>query len=249
VALASAVGGCPPFLHLRGGRAISRDQRVNQEIRAREVRLIGDEGQQLGVMTLRDALRIATEKGLDLVEVAPTAQPVVCRIMDYGRFKYEQAKRDRDTRRHQHVYTVKEVKLRPSIEDHDFDVKVRNAERFLREGDKVKVTVTFRGREIVHSNLGRDVLSRLVDRVRPVGQVEQDARVEGRNMSLLIAPRAEVQRQAEARAQEGRAGDGAPAAAPPAPAVAPAAAAVVAARADGPAADAAKPGTAATGTP
>jgi translation initiation factor IF-3 len=152
--------------------------------------LIDEDGTQRGVLPFREALRIAQDRGLDLVEVAPTAQPVVCRIMDYGRFKYENAKRERETRKKQHVSLIKELKLRPKIGDHDLEVKVRNAERFLGDGDKVKVTVMFRGREIVHPNLGRVVLDRVAERLKPVAVVESEPRVEGRNMFMLVAPRA-----------------------------------------------------------
>lgn len=155
----------------------------------REVRLIDEEGNQLGVMPTRDALQIALEKGLDLVEVAPTAQPPVCRIMDYGRFKYEQAKRDREARRNQHVVNIKELKMRPRIDDHDFEVKVRSGERFLKDGDKIKCTIMFRGREIVHSQLGREVLRQLAERLQEFGQVESEPRLEGRNMTMILAPR------------------------------------------------------------
>lgn len=155
----------------------------------REVRLIDEEGNQLGVMPTRDALQIALEKGLDLVEVAPTAQPPVCRIMDYGRFKYEQAKRDREARRNQHVVNIKELKMRPRIDDHDFEVKVRSGERFLKDGDKIKCTIMFRGREIVHSQLGREVLRQLAERLQEFGVVEAEPRLEGRNMTMILAPR------------------------------------------------------------
>lgn len=168
---------------------IKQDFRVNEAIRAREVRLIGADGEQLGVMPTREALRIAYENNLDLVEVAPNAQPVVCRIMDYGKFKYEQAKRDREARRHQKIINVKELKMRPNIDDHDFEVKVRSAERFLKDGDKVKCTIMFRGREIVHSSLGRDVLMKLAERVKDLGAIEMEPRIEGRNMYLILAPR------------------------------------------------------------
>lgn len=156
----------------------------------REVRLIDEEGNQLGVMPTRDALQIALEKGLDLVEVAPTAQPPVCRVMDYGRFKYEQAKRDREARRNQHVVSIKELKMRPRIDDHDFEVKVRSGERFLKDGDKIKCTIMFRGREIVHSQLGREVLRQLAERLQEFGHVESEPRLEGRNMTMILAPRA-----------------------------------------------------------
>ncbi len=155
----------------------------------REVRLIDEEGNQLGVMPTRDALQIALDKGYDLVEVAPTAQPPVCRIMDYGRYKYEQAKRDREARRNQHVVNIKELKMRPRIDEHDFEVKVRSGERFLKDGDKVKCTIMFRGREIVHSQLGREVLAQLAERLQEFGQVESEPRLEGRNMTMVMAPR------------------------------------------------------------
>lgn len=175
---------------------ISKDQlRINDQIRAREVRLVDADGAQLGVVSGRDALRIATEKGLDLVEVAPTARPPVCRIMDYGKFKYEQQKREREARKKQKVINIKEVKMRPNIEDHDFEVRVKNTEKFLKEGDKVKATIMFRGREIVHANLGKAVLDRLLERVQDLCIVERAAKVEGRNMIMILAPKAGAQIQ------------------------------------------------------
>ena len=182
-------GWFPAFFILKGGSPISRDLRVNHEIRARDVRLIDEDGTQLGVLPYRDALRLAMDKGLDLVEVAPTAQPVVCRVMDYGRFKYENAKREREARNKQHVTLIKELKLRPNIGGHDFDVKLRNAERFLHDGDKVKLTIMFRGRQIVHPQLGRDVLTRMAESLRGLAVVEAEPRIEGRNMFMLVAPR------------------------------------------------------------
>lgn len=168
--------------------SISRDLRVNRAIRAREVRLIDEEGQQLGVVSLRDALSVAEERGLDLVEVAPGARPSVCRIMDYGKFKYEQSKKEREARKKQRSSGLKEVKMRPNIDQHDFDVKLRNAIRFLEAGDKVKATIMFRGREIVHSDIGRKVLARLASEVSELGQMEREPRVEGRNMTMILAP-------------------------------------------------------------
>ena len=164
--------------------------RVNEEIRVREVRVVTQEGEQLGIFPIRDALRLAAERSLDLVEVAPSAKPPVCRIMDYGRFRYEQAKKDREARKKQHQVSIKEVKLRPRIEEHDFEVKARNAERFLKEGDRVKATIMFRGREIVHTDLGRQVLDRLVEFLRDIAIVERPARVEGRNMIMYLIPKA-----------------------------------------------------------
>ena len=168
----------------------SRDGfRVNEEIRVREIRLVGEDGEQLGIMSPMDAMRIAAEKGLDLVEVAPAAKPPVCKVMDVGRYKYEQSKREREARKKQHVISIKEVKLRPNIEDNDFQTKVRNAIRFLEEGDKVKVTIMFRGREMSHPELGRELLNRVTDVVKELGSVERAAKLEGRNMSIIINPK------------------------------------------------------------
>ena len=161
---------------------------MNEAIRAREVRLVDVDGSQLGIMSSRDALRMAMEKDLDLVEVAPNAHPPVCRIMDYGKYKYEQSKRDREARKKQRVVDIKEVKLRLSIEDHDFEVKARSAERFLKEGNKVKAVVMFRGREIVHANLGKKLLERLAEYLRDVCSVERSPKVEGKNMIMILAP-------------------------------------------------------------
>ena len=170
---------------------ISRDGfRVNEEIRVREIRLVGESGEQLGIMPPREALQIALERGLDLVEVAPAAKPPVCKIMDIGQYKYEQSKREREARKKQHVISVKEVKLRPNIENNDFQTKVKNAVRFLNEGDKVKVTIMFRGREMSHPELGRELLDRVVDVVKDLGSVERGAKLEGRNMSVIISPKA-----------------------------------------------------------
>ncbi|MFY9378042.1 MAG: translation initiation factor IF-3, partial [Peptococcia bacterium] len=143
-------------------------QRVNEEIRAREIRLVSDTGEQLGIMSPKEALQIALQKGLDLVEIAPTAKPPVCKIMDIGKYKYEQSKREREARKKQRIINVKEVKYRPNIEDHDFEVKTKNAIRFLKDGDKVKVTIMFRGREVSHPELGREILDRVASYVKDV---------------------------------------------------------------------------------
>ncbi|MCY0897920.1 MAG: translation initiation factor IF-3 [Firmicutes bacterium] len=166
-----------------------RELRINEEIRVREVRVVGDNGEQFGVMSLRDALQLAQERHVDLVEVSPTAKPPVCRLMDYGKYKYEQAKRDRESRKKQKVVNVKELKMRPAIEEHDFDVKVKNARRFLEDGDKVKCTMVFRGREIVHASLAQQTLTRLADLVSDIGAVERAPRVEGRTMIMILAPK------------------------------------------------------------
>ncbi|MBC9783753.1 translation initiation factor IF-3 [Heliobacterium chlorum] len=177
---------------------MSKDLRINEEIRVREVRLVGTDGEQLGILAVRDALRMAQERNLDLVEVAPMAKPPVCRIMDYGKYKFEQSKREREARKKQKIVSIKEVKLRPNIEDHDFDTKARNAIRFLEDGDKVKVTIMFRGREITHPELGRQLCVRLAEVCKPISNVERDAKVEGRNMIMILTPKAETQREPKA---------------------------------------------------
>ncbi|HEY8485819.1 MAG TPA: translation initiation factor IF-3, partial [Limnochordales bacterium] len=177
---------------------IRQEFRINEEIRAREVRVVSPEGQQLGVMPLREALRLAHERDMDLVEVAPYENPPVCRIMNYGKYKYEQSKKDREARKRQKIVQVKEIRMTPKIEEHDFDVKARNIERFLRDGDKVKVTVRFRGREIVHADLAKNMLQGLVDRLHGLAVVERPARIEGRAMVMMLAPRPDVQARARA---------------------------------------------------
>jgi translation initiation factor IF-3 len=140
-------------------------------------------------MSPREALQIAIDSGLDLVEVAPAAKPPVCKVMDVGRYKYEQSKREREARKKQHIISIKEVKLRPNIEDNDFQTKIRNAIRFLEEGDKVKVTIMFRGREMSHTELGRELLDRVAEVVKDQGNVERTAKLEGRNMSMIVTPK------------------------------------------------------------
>ena len=163
--------------------------RINEEIRAKEVRLTSATNEQLGIVQLRDALQMAVEQNLDLVEVAPTAKPPVCRIMDFGKFKYEQQKREKEVKKKQKIVTVKEVKLRPNIEDHDFEVKFKNAQRFLDDGDKVKVTIMFRGRELSHPELGRKVLDKMALQIKDIANIERGAKLEGKNMIMILAPK------------------------------------------------------------
>ena len=176
------------MFHSGEGTIISKELRINEEVRCKEVRLIDDAGQQLGVMPPKEAAKIAAEKGLDLVEIAPTANPPVCRIMDYGKYRYEQSKREKEAKKNQKVISVKEVKLRPNIEDHDFQTKARNAAKFLASGDKVKVTIMFRGREITHPELGQELCERFAEELSGVSKVEKPAKVEGRNMIMILAP-------------------------------------------------------------
>ena len=147
-------------------------------------------GEQLGIMPTREALRMAEEQHLDLVEVAPKAKPPVCRIMDFGKYRYEQQKRDKEAKKKQKTISIKEVKLRPNIEQHDFDVKLKNAVRFVQEGNKVKVTIMFRGRELSHPELGREVLDRVAAQLGDTVSVERSAKLEGKNMTMILAPKA-----------------------------------------------------------
>jgi translation initiation factor IF-3 len=169
--------------------AIARPLRINDQIRIRQVRVIDDEGAQLGVMPTENALALARQKGLDLIEVSPTAVPPVCRISDYGRLKYEQSKKDKDARKKQKNWELKEVKLRPKIENHDYETKARMAERLLLDGGKVKVTIMFRGREITYTSFGKRLLDRMAADMTPIATVERDAKLEGKNMFMILAPR------------------------------------------------------------
>ncbi len=162
--------------------------RRNEQIRAREVRVIGAEGEQLGILPRLDALQIAKDGGLDLVEVAATAEPPVCRIMDFGKFKYEQQKKKQEAKKNQSVVQIKEIKVRPKTDDHDYETKVRHIRRFLEDGDRVKVTVFFRGREIVHKDRGQSILERVIEDVKDIGKVEQDPSAEGRTLQMLLVP-------------------------------------------------------------
>ncbi|QPH56083.1 translation initiation factor IF-3 [Pontivivens sp. MT2928] len=162
--------------------------RVNDRIRAPEIRLIGADGEQIGVVSPRRGLELAEEAGLDLVEISPNATPPVCKIMDFGKFKYEQQKRESEARKKQKTIEVKEVKFRPNTDTHDYDVKMRNVTKFLGNGDKVKVTLRFRGREMAHQELGRDLLNRVAGDVEGLGKIDNMPKVEGRQMVMMISP-------------------------------------------------------------
>jgi len=163
--------------------------RLNREITARTVRLVGADGEMIGIVSLRDAFDAAADAELDLVEIAPQAEPPVCKILDYGKFRFEEQKKANEARKKQKVIELKEIKLRPNIDDNDYDVKMRAATRFLTEGDKVKLTMRFRGREMAHQDLGMNVLIRVRDQLQDIAKVEQMPRVEGRMMVMVIAPR------------------------------------------------------------
>ncbi len=162
--------------------------RINDRIRASEIRLIGADGENVGVVTPERALEMAEEAGLDLVEISPNATPPVCKIMDFGKFKYEQQKRESEARKKQKIIEVKEVKFRPNTDTHDYDVKMRSVAKFLGNGDKVKVTLRFRGREMAHQNLGRELLERVAEDIKEIGKIENMPKMEGRQMIMMIAP-------------------------------------------------------------
>jgi translation initiation factor IF-3 len=183
-------GGAAPAAFSFGGQHIAKLLRVNDQIRIRAVRVIDENGQQLGILQTEDALSRARSAGLDLIEVSPNAQPPVCKIADYGRLKYEQSKKDKDARKKQRHFELKEVKLRPKIETHDYETKARMAERLLLDGSKIKVTIMFRGREITYTSFGRRLLDRMAEDMSPLATVEREARLEGKNMFMILAPRA-----------------------------------------------------------
>ena len=163
--------------------------RMNEDIRVQEVRLIDETGQNVGVVLTADALARATTAGLDLVEISPDAAPPVAKILDYGKFKYQEQKKAAEARKRQKIVEIKEIKMRPSIDDHDYDVKMRAIARFFDEGDKVKVTLRFRGREMAHQELGWQVLQRVKTDTEPIAKVESEPRMEGRQMVMVLAPR------------------------------------------------------------
>jgi len=162
---------------------------INEEIRDKEVRLIDVDGTMIGIMSAKEAQKIANMKNLDLVKIAPKANPPVCRIMDYGKYMFELSKKEKEARKNQKVISVKEVRMNPTIEENDFNFKARNAMRFLKDGDKVKVIVRFRGREINYASIGQEMLEKFYDMVKDVGVIEKKPRLEGKNMVMIINPR------------------------------------------------------------
>jgi translation initiation factor IF-3 len=170
----------------------SREQsgpKINDQIRAREVRLIDETGQNAGVIAKFDAIARAEAAGLDLVEISPDAEPPVCKIMDFGKYKYQEQKKAAEARKNQKIVEIKEIKMRPGIDDHDYDVKMRAIKRFFEEGDKVKITLRFRGREMAHSQLGMEVLVRVKADTEPFAKVESEPRFEGKQMVMILGPR------------------------------------------------------------
>jgi len=185
------------------------DLMINEEIRDREVRLIDQNGEQMGIMPTRKAMELAEQAGLDLVKIAPQAKPPVCKLMDYGKYRFEQSKKEREIRKNQKVITIKEVRLSAVIADHDFEVRVKQGQKFLQDGDKVKASIRFRGRQIAHSQIGMEVMTAFADRLKDIAVVERKPLIEGRNMAMVLAPKeaketkpAKGAKAAEAAAEE-----------------------------------------------
>ena len=169
---------------------IKQELPINGQIRAKEVQLIGDEGEKLGVVSLKEALEIAEEKKLDLVLVAPNAKPPVCKIMNYGKYKFDQAKKEKEAKKKQKIAEVKEIRITPNIEEHDFGFKSKNARKFIEDGNKVKITVRFKGREVNNSKLGEDVLNKFIENLSDIANVDKQPKLEGRNMFIMLSKKA-----------------------------------------------------------
>ena len=168
------------------------EYQINEEIRDREVRLIGSDGEQLGIMSSAAAMDIAAEKDFDLVKIAPGSNPPVCKIMDYGKYRFEQSKREKEARKNQHIVEVKEIRMSPSIGDNDFLTKLKNGQKFLNEGDRLKVTVRFRGREMAHTNIGEVLLRDFADKCSEISNLDKQPKLEGRHMSVFLSPKPQV---------------------------------------------------------
>lgn len=177
------------FNFFGGGRTISKDLLINENIRAREVRLVGADGEQIGITPFREALQMAYDANLDLVAVAPTAKPPVCRIMDYGKYRYEMQKKEKEARKNQKVVDIKEVRFSATIDEHDYQTKLRNVVKFLKEGDKVKCSIRFKGREIAHAQVGQRILDRVAQECEELAALERRPKLEGRSMIMILAPK------------------------------------------------------------
>ncbi len=187
-------GDCPHFLYVyilmwRCFNISKQEIQINEEIRDKEVRVIDSQGGQLGIMSAAKALELAAEKNLDLVKIAPQAQPPVCKIMDYGKYRFEQAKREKEARKNQHIVDIKEVRLSLNIDTHDFNTKLNHTQKFIKGGDKVKVSIRFRGREMGHPELGTEIMNRFAEACQEFANVEKPAKLEGRSMIMFLAPK------------------------------------------------------------
>ena len=187
---------------------------INEEILDKEVRLIGDQGEQLGIMPVDEALRIATEHELDLVKIAPGSNPPVCKIMDYGKFRFEQAKKEKEAKKNQRVIEIKEIRMSPGIDTNDFNTKLKNAQKFLNDGDRVKVSVRFRGREMAHTEIGADLLKDFAAQCTEIANMDKAPKLEGRNMSMFLSPKPQTPPKKPAKPKQPRAPETAAEAAP-----------------------------------
>ncbi len=179
----------PVFQFRRCFTIANMTHQINEEITDAEVRLIGEDGAQLGIMPASEALKVAESKEMDLVKISPNATPPVCRIMDYGKYRFEQTKREKEARRNQHVIEIKEIRMSPGIADNDFNVKLKNGMKFLRDGDRLKVSVRFRGREMAHTSIGEDLLNRYAEGCAEIANLDKAPKLEGRNMSIFLSPK------------------------------------------------------------
>ena len=179
------------FIILNGGASVISKvvHQLNEEIRDKEIRLIGENGEQLGIMSADEALNIADEHGLDLVKISPQAVPPVCKLMNYGKYRFEQSKREKEARKNQHVVEIKEIRMSPGIDIGDFNTKLKNAQKFLADGNRVKVSVRFRGREMAHTDIGRELLKKFALQCAEIANQEKAAKMEGRNMSMFLSPK------------------------------------------------------------
>ena len=183
---------------------------INEEILDKEVRLIGDQGEQLGIMSVVDALRIATEHELDLVKIAPGSNPPVCKIMDYGKFRFEQAKKEKEAKKNQRVIEIKEIRMSPGIDTNDFNTKLKNAQKFLNDGDRVKVSVRFRGREMAHTEIGADLLKDFAAKCAEIANMDKMPKLEGRSMSMFLSPKPQTPPKKPAKPKQAKAPEAAP---------------------------------------
>ena len=183
---------------------------INEEILDKEVRLIGDQGEQLGIMSVVDALRIATEQELDLVKIAPGSNPPVCKIMDYGKFRFEQAKKEKEAKKNQRVIEIKEIRMSPGIDTNDFNTKLKNAQKFLNDGDRVKVSVRFRGREMAHTEIGADLLKDFAAKCAEIANMDKMPKLEGRSMSMFLSPKPQTPPKKPAKPKQPKAPEAAP---------------------------------------
>ena len=180
------------YLFWRCVKIAKAEHEVNEAIVDKEVRLIGEDGEQLGIVSGEEANRIAVEKGLDLVKISPNAKPPVCKIMDYGKYRFEQAKRAKEAKKNQRVMEVKEIRMSPGIGDNDFNTKLKNGLKFLADGDRLKVTIRFRGREMAHTDIGKELLERFAEACAEVGTMDKNPKLEGRNMSMFMSPKSQA---------------------------------------------------------